>query len=143
MRTQTKSSLMRLASKASSFAEGVDVIYVKPPDDEWVHLKALRWTDMSKSAEGIQIFQAGVEDQEEQIFRFERAALNTAGIDRFNPSGFFYLMNERWDFAGGSPQAFNIGPSADNNATVYLLLRRNIEKKHTICGSTFDFDVND
>lgn len=98
---------------------------------------------MIRSAEGIQIFQAGVEDQEEQIFRFERAALNDAGIERFDPSGYFSIEGQRWDFAGGSPQAFNVGPSADNNATVYLVLRKAIEKANTTCGSTFGFNLED
>lgn len=133
---------MRLTAKASSFAEGIAVTYVSP-ENNWIALNALRWTDTSKSAEGIQIFQAGVEDQEEQIFRFERAELNAVGITRFDPSGWFYVLGQRWDFAGGTPQAFNVGPSADNNATVYLLLRRNIERTNTTCGSTFNFDVEE
>lgn len=133
---------MRLARIASNFSEGIDVTYVSP-QDLWIHLRALRWTDMIRSAEGIQIFQAGVEDQEEQIFRFERAALNDAGIERFDPSGYFSIEGQRWDFAGGSPQAFNVGPSADNNATVYLVLRKAIEKMNTTCGSTFGFNLED
>lgn len=143
MRATTKASLARIAKIASDFSEGIDVVYVSSEEENWIALKALRWTDMSKSAEGIQIFQAGVDDQEQQMFRFEKAALNTAGITRFDPSGYFSLVGERWDIVGGSPMAFNMGPSADNNATVYLLLRRNIEKKNTICGNTFGFDVED
>ena len=141
MRQQTKDSLMRMARKASDFSEGIDVVYVSP-QDKWTHLQALRWTDIIRSAEGIQIFQAGVEDQEEQIFRFERARLNEAGIERFDPSGYFSIEGERWDFSGGSPQAFNVGPSADNNATVYLLLRKAVEKSNTVCGSTFGFNLD-
>lgn len=142
MRSQTRNSLLRLAKTASNFSEGIDVTYVAP-DASWIALKALRWTDESRGAEGIQIFSGGVEDQEEHIFRFERAALAEAGIDRFEPSGWFYILGERWDFSGGSQMAFNIGPSAENNSIVFVVLRKAVESENTACGDTFDFDLSE
>lgn len=143
MRTQTFNSLKRLASVASQFSEGIDVFYVRPDDNTWIALKALRWTDESRGAEGIQIFAGGVEDQEEQIYRFERAVLLENNIERFDPSGKFYINNERWDFSGGSHMAFNIGPSADNNSIVFIVLRKAVEKENTDCGDKFGFDLTE
>lgn len=109
------------------------------PDGSRARLLALRWPDTRMSAEGIQIFSAGVEDQEQQLFRFERADMEEAGISRFDPAGYFMLEEHRWDVVGGHPQAFNQDPSA----TVFVMMRKAVEKRRTVCGSTFDFDTNE
>lgn len=129
---------MRMARKATVFSAPVRVRYVWP-DGTPTPITALRWSDTRMSAEGIQIFSAGVEDQEQEIFRFERAELESAGIDRFEVSGHFLIADDRWDVVGGQAQAFNRDPSA----TVILVLRKAVEKNETVCGSTFGFDSGD
>ena len=138
MNRVTLESIRRLARKASEFSTPARVTYVAPDGTSNV-LHALKWSDTRMSAEGIQIFAAGVEDQEQQIFRFERAEMEAARIRRFDVAGHFLVGTQRWDITGGHPQAFCDDPSA----TVILVLRRAIEKSATVCGSTFGFDMDE
>ncbi len=138
MRPQIRNSLVRMTRKATEFSDSVTVRYVSSEGNVYP-LTALRWTDTRLSAEGIQIFYAGVEDQEQRIFRFERAEMESAGIGRFDMSGHFILGSERWDVVGGHPQAFNLDPSP----SVILVLRKAVEKAGTVCGSTFGFDTDE
>lgn len=127
-----------MAEKATEFSSPVLVTYVDPQGVP-TRIKALRWSDTRMSSEGIQIFSAGVEDQEQQIFRFERADMEVGGLNRFDVAGHFLVGPQRWDIAGGHQQAFCEDPSA----TVILVLRKAIEKSATICGSRFGFDTDD
>lgn len=138
MRERLKRSIQRLTEKATEFSSPVLVTYVDP-EGVSINVTALRWSDTRLSAEGIQIFSAGVEDQEQQIFRFERAGMEVAGISRFDVSGHFLVNSQRWDVVGGHQQAFCDDPSA----TVILVLRKAIEKSGAVCGSTFDFETDD
>ena len=105
-------------------------------------LLTVDWSNAQARAEGLEIFGAGVEDQDERILVFLKTYLAQARIVAFDPAGYFLRLNERFDFQTDLPIRVHSGTSEDSSNLIWFTVRKAIETEHTVPGSDFRFRVD-
>lgn len=115
-------------------------IYVAPDGTEY-SICTVDWSNAQARAEGLEIFGAGVADQEERILVFLKSYLEAAGVTKFDPAGgYFKCAGVRYDFQADRPIIVHAGPSDDTSNLIWFTVRKAVELEHTVSGS-IGFDL--
>jgi len=126
--------------KAWDFAAGDLIVYV---DGDGVQhtILSVEWNNVRTTAEGVEIYEAGIDGQEERVLLFLKSYLESQGISSFDLSGYFLIEGSRWDFSEGEAVQGALGPLGASHHVVQVLLRKAIETENAVVSAEFGFDA--
>lgn len=143
MNEREKASRNLVVATGFEFMRSGDVWVYHEPNGNEKSFCSVDWSNAQARAEGLEIFGAGVENQEEYIVVCLKSYLVTAGISKFDPAG-GYLKRQgvRWDFQVDRPISVHGGPGDDTSNLIWFTVRKAVEQEHTVPGSDFQFRVD-
>jgi len=94
------------------------------------------------NAEGLVVGAGGIEEHEERHLLFFRPYLLEDGIPKIEPTMSFEFLGERWDLDIEHAIIVDTGPNMATNPTINVVVRKAVEREHTLPGSEFSYDMS-